>query len=63
MTTDESRLLTLNKSQLAKELGVSVRTLERLRRAGVLLPSLPGFWQPRWSTEAVRAWLVEQSKA
>lgn len=49
--------LTVSKRTLALELGVSVRTVERLRAAGVLPPTVPGLSHPRWSTEAIMAWL------
>lgn len=49
--------LTLSKREIARELRVSVRTLERLRAGGHLPPTLPGFGHPRWSTAAVRAWI------
>ena len=49
--------LTYSKKTFARVLGVSVRTLERLRARGYLPTSLPGLKHPRWSGEAVREWL------
>lgn len=63
MATDDGLLLTLSKRGLAEQLGISVRTLERLRKLGVLPPPLPGFGQPRWATSAVKEWLAARSKA
>ncbi len=51
--------LTYTKHMFARVLGVSVRTLERLRANGFLPRSLDGLKHPRWSAEAVLQWLRE----
>jgi hypothetical protein len=57
--SQERLSLTMTKADLARELRVSVRTIERMRRAGFLPPMLPGFTRPRFSSAAVVAWLHE----
>jgi predicted DNA-binding transcriptional regulator AlpA len=56
MRTDELPL-TLDKRGLAKYLGISRRSIERLRAAGTFPQALPGFRRPRWSTAVVVEWL------
>lgn len=49
--------LTLTKQELARELQVSVRTIERRRKAGTLPPTVPGVGRPRWARVVVLEWL------
>jgi excisionase family DNA binding protein len=55
--------LTLSKGELARELGVSVRTIERMRKAGTLPACVPGVPRPRWARHAIEAWLAEGNGA
>jgi excisionase family DNA binding protein len=49
--------VTLTKADLARLLRVSVRTIERLRRAGRLPASVPGLGRPRYSVAAILEWI------
>jgi hypothetical protein len=51
----------LDRSELAHAIGVSTRTLDRLRREG--LPELTVGDVPRWRLEAVLAWLEARKPA
>ncbi len=57
MVTLTGSRLTLTKASLASELGISIRTLERLRAANVLPPTVAGLRRPRWATETIVEWL------
>lgn len=63
MMTTNSLPLTLTKKTLAGQLNVSLRTLERMRAAGLIPEPLAGLKRPRWSTEAVMTWLGSASTA
>ena len=56
--------VTLTRSELAQIRRVSLTTLDRLRRQGLLPRELPGTGrQPMWSREVViRYWHLEQHK-
>jgi transposase len=49
---------TLKKSDLAKRLQVSVRTIDRRRAAGELLAPLRFSGHPRWSADEVATWIA-----
>jgi hypothetical protein len=52
--------LTLTQRDLAKQLRVSVRTIERMRKARKLPPHLPDFGRPRWGTQAIMSWISDR---
>ena len=49
--------LTLTKQEFAEQLGVSPKTIDRLRAAGKLPPPLPGLHHPRWARVVILRWL------
>jgi hypothetical protein len=56
MTNDDTSLNALDKGDLARILHKSERTVDRLRRAGILPePLTPG--HPRWSRTVIERWL------
>ncbi len=53
---------TLNATELAKVLGISLDTLKRKRQAGeIVKPILDGRY-PRWSREQVEKWLRGENR-
>lgn len=50
-------LALLTRSDLAKLLRISCRTLARRRCEGLLLDPIPGPGQPRWDLDDVVAWI------
>lgn len=59
---DETQSLTLTKADLARVLKVSVRSVERLRRAGLLPPTVPGLKRPRFAVASIVKWLDESTQ-
>lgn len=55
--------LALTKAELARELGVSVRSIERMRKAGALPATIQGVPRPRWARDVIVAWLAEGNVA
>jgi hypothetical protein len=49
----------LKRADLACILSVSTRTLDRQRAGGLILDSLPGAGQPRWSAAEVQRWIED----
>lgn len=64
MMPTTSRLL-LTKSQLAQQLGVGIRTLERMDAAGLLGPEKQRFSKTlvRWRAAEVEAWIAASCPA
>jgi predicted DNA-binding transcriptional regulator AlpA len=52
---------TLTKSDLAKLLQISVRTFDRRRADGEILPPLECLKHPRWAAAEVDAWIAAGS--
>jgi predicted DNA-binding transcriptional regulator AlpA len=49
--------LTLTKKEFAEHLGVSTKTIDRLRASGKLPLPLPSLHHPRWSRAVILRWL------
>lgn len=64
MTTqnDSGLPLALTKRALAAQMGVSTKTIDRLRARGVLPPVVPGLSRPRWSRDAIVRWLRDTGR-
>jgi len=61
MPTKPEPSLLLNQRELAELLGVNVRTLQRMRHAGELPPTVPVGRRLRWRRGDVETWLEERT--